>query len=380
MLTMRRVCFTIHLFGGIIGALLLFALGVSGSVVAFENEIDRALNPKLTWINPGKNRLTLAQMTGKLTAAYPGFVVTAVASSERDDLAWSALLTNEINERRGVAFNPYSGAILGDQARRNNFTGEVHQFHLRLLAGKPGANIVTLAAVLLLSQAVTGVVLWWPRKLLTVGWRQPWKKLNLDVHQVLGLYMSVFLMVFAATALVIHWDDEAPRWINHLTGSADEPRLPQFRPLSRDKPVPDFDAILATAQRAEPDAHVTAIFLDSNPVRIAMKHPEDHTPAGRTNVLVDAYTGRIVTTVDSRMASPGFRFVKLWNRELHTGDIGGLPTRILACVISLSLPVLAVTGPLIWWSRRRGRFEYLSSPDEQATTRPESQTSPSRKG
>jgi uncharacterized iron-regulated membrane protein len=54
-----------------------------------------------------------------------------------------------------------------------------------------------------------------------------------------------------------------------------------------------------------------------------------------------------------RTASPGFRLVKLWNRELHAGDIGGLPTRILASLISLSLPVMTITGPLIWWNRRR---------------------------
>lgn len=350
---MRRVYLTIHLWVGMIAALLLFALGVSGSVVAFEDEIDRALNPKLTWVDPGQRRLTLAQMITKLGAANPGFEVAAIALSPRENLAWAAYLTNHLHQNRAVAFNQYNGTILGDAAKRNNFTATVHQFHLRLLAGKPGGDIVTSAAVLLLVQAITGLVLWWPRRLLAISWRSPWKKLNLDVHQVLGLYTSVFLMLFAFTAVVIHWDDEAPRWINSLTGSANEPPFPRFRPLSPDRPAPDFDAILATAQRAEPDASVTGFLLTSNPVRVAMRHPEDHTPAGRTTVFVDAYTENITMIVDSRTASPGFRLVKLWNRELHTGDIGGLPTRILACVISLSLPVVVVTGPLIWWNRRR---------------------------
>lgn len=350
---MRRVYFSIHLWAGVVAALFLFALGVSGSLVAFENEIDRALNPKLTWIEAGQTRLTLAQMTSKLRAANPGFEVAGLAPSQRDDVAWDAYLTGQKNDNRAVAFNPYNGAILGDEAQRNLFTAKVHQFHLRLLAGNPGSRIVTAAAVLLLVQAVTGFVLWWPRKLFRVSRSSSWKKLNLDMHQVLGLYTSAFLMVFAFTALVIHWDDEAPRWINRLTGSTDEPRFPQFSPLSPDLPAPDFDAIVATAQRAEPNASVTVIPMDSNPVRIVMKHPEDHTPVGRTTVLVDAYTRTIVAIVDSGTASPGYRLVKLWNREVHTGDIGGLPTRILACAMSLSLPVLSVTGPLIWWNRRR---------------------------
>ena len=348
---MRRAYLTVHLWAGMIAALFLFALGVSGSVVAFENEIDRALNPKLTWINPGQKRLTLTQISGKLTEAYPGFQVAAIGLSDRDDIAWNAYLTNQ-DAQRSVVFNPYNGAVLGDESQRNDFTAKVHQFHLRLLAGKPGSNIVTAAAMLLLVQAITGLVLWWPRRRLAISWRSPWKKLNLDTHQVLGLYTSAFLIVFAFTALVIHWDDEAPRWINTLTGSANEPPFPRFKPLSPDRPAPDVDAILATVQRAEPDATVTE-FVSSNPVRVAMRHPEDHTPAGRTNVFVDPYTEKITMIVDSRTASPGFRLVKLWNRELHTGDIGGLPTRILACAISLSLPILVVTGPLIWWNRRR---------------------------
>ena len=351
-MTIRRVYLMVHLWVGMIAALFLFALGVSGSILAFENEIDRALNPKLTWIEPGQKRLTLAQMAEKLRAAYPGFEVAAIGLSDREDVAWNAYLTSQ-NADLSLAFNPYNGAVLGDESKRNNFTAKVHQFHLRLLAGKPGGNIVTAAAVLLLVQAITGLVLWWPRKLLTFSWRSPWKKLNLDVHQVLGLYTSAFLIVFALTALVIHFDDEASRWLNTLTGSANEPRFPRSTPLSADRPAPDFDAVLAAAQRAEPDASVTGLLLGRNPVRVGMRHPEDHTPAGRTNVFVDAYSGRVVMLVDSRTASPGFRLVKLWNRELHTGDIGGLPTRILACGISLSLPILVVTGPLIWWNRQR---------------------------
>jgi uncharacterized iron-regulated membrane protein len=41
------------------------------------------------------------------------------------------------------------------------------------------------------------------------------------------------------------------------------------------------------------------------------------------------------------------------NREIHTVDIGGWPTRILAAVFSLSLPLVAITGPLLWWQRRQ---------------------------
>lgn len=351
---MRPVMLTIHLWAGFIAALVLLALGVSGSMMAFENEIDRALNPKLTWVHPGAAPLPFSELIAKLQAAYPGYEVIGIGPSERNDVAWGALLRSKTGGH-AIAFNPYDGTILGDESGRNNFTGYVHQFHLRLLARTTGGNVVTAAAVLLLLLAITGLVLWWPRKLLAVSWRSPWKKLNLEAHQVLGLYTSVFLIVFALSALVIHWDNAARHLVNRVTGSPEDPHFPRLKPLLPGEPAPDFDAIVTTAQRAEPDARVTAIFMNMNPIHIIMKHPDDYTPAGRTNIFIDAYTGKTQLIIDWRTGSPGLRIVSVLNREIHTGDIGGLPTRILASLISLSLPVMTITGPLIWWNRRRRR-------------------------
>lgn len=97
-LTMRRAYLTVHLWVGTVAALFLFALGISGSIIAFENEIDRALNPKLTWIDPGQTRLTLAQTIRSLKTANPGFQVEVIAPSQRDDVAWVAYLANENND------------------------------------------------------------------------------------------------------------------------------------------------------------------------------------------------------------------------------------------------------------------------------------------
>jgi uncharacterized iron-regulated membrane protein len=90
-------------------------------------------------------------------------------------------------------------------------------------------------------------------------------------------------------------------------------------------------------------------------IRIALRFPEDRTPAGRTSVLLDPYNGKILCFNNTRTASFSFNFTRMWNREIHTGDIFGWPTKILACIFSLSLPLMAITGPLIWWNRQRQR-------------------------
>jgi uncharacterized iron-regulated membrane protein len=345
---------------GLCAALFLALLGITGGLMVFENEIDRALNPKLTWIQPGDHYLSLTEIQTRLERGYPGYTVAGLAFSPRKDMAWDAFLQSKTSRRgTGIAFNPFTGDILGDEAERNDSMNKVHQLHLRLLAGNAGATIVSVAAVLLLFLSISGIVLWWRRKIFAPDWRNPPKKLNFDVHQALGIYSSFFLMVFSVTAMVIHWEGKATFIADRLTHS---PEPPPFPPAQRRVPgaiALSPDRLLAIAEGSVPGAQATMMQLADSPIRIAIKYPEDRTPAGRTNVFIDPYTGKVVHLLSSRAGPLGFRIVKLWNREIHTGDIGGLPTRILACLISLSLPLLTLTGPLIWWNRRTKRKSQL---------------------
>ncbi len=110
----------------------------------------------------------------------------------------------------GIAFNPYTGEI-GTNAARNNFAGKLHQFHLRLLLDNAGQTIVGWTGPLLLLLSITGLVLWWPRKIFRVNWRTSWKSVNFDLHQALGIWASLFLMLFA---IADHRDSLGTRGLN----------------------------------------------------------------------------------------------------------------------------------------------------------------------
>ena len=351
---MRKLLLSLHLYAGLVAGIFLVLLSVTGSFMVFEDEIDRALNPKLTWVQPSDKRLSLTEMKSSLEAKYPGRTVIGFSISPQNDIAWGATLESGTSqEPLNLAFNQFTGEVLGKDSDRNNFVGHVHDFHLRLMVGDSGGSIVSLAAMLLLFLSLSGIVLWWPRKLLTVNWRGRIKQLNFELHQALGIYLALFLMIFAFTAIVIHWENEATRLANRITNSGSLAAPPRPQTLTPNAPTLSPDRLLSIAESAVPGAYATWILLVANPVRIAMKYPEDRTPSGRTNVYIDAYSGFVVYQLNSRTGPLGYRMVKLWNREIHTGDIGGLPTRIFVCVLSLTLPVMAFTGPLIWWNRRR---------------------------
>jgi uncharacterized iron-regulated membrane protein len=166
------------------------------------------------------------------------------------------------------------------------------------------------------------------------------------------------MLLFGVTGIVIHWDDEAMKLVGDLTHSQPMLAVPAMKPGAADAKPIDVEHVYAIATQAASGARVTGILglgQLKNPLRIMMRFPEDRTPAGRTNVYLHPATGEVLMAQTSREAPAGYKIVKVWNRQLHTGDAWGWPSRIVACLTSLSLPLLAITGPLIWWGRWRRR-------------------------
>jgi uncharacterized iron-regulated membrane protein len=135
-----------------------------------------------------------------------------------------------------------------------------------------------------------------------------------------------------------------------------EPDLKFAPPYSGSRPV-SLEDVAAAARASIPGARLTQINMPGTrgAYRAWFKFAEDGTPLGRSFVLINAYSGAVLYTRSARTVGVPTRFSREWNREIHTGDILGWPTRILACLMSLMRPVLAITGPLFWWRRTRVR-------------------------
>jgi uncharacterized iron-regulated membrane protein len=330
----------------------MLLLGGSGALLVFEEEIDRGLNPRLTRVEPQGERLSLAEMIARIEGARTGMKVMSISLPKRaEDTTKLTLRSMEPGHPLNVAMNPYTGEDLGPIDAGNSFPRKLHQFHKNLLLDYYGKTVTGIGAALLLVLAVSGLVLWWPRKVLRFGGD------SFTLHNALGFYSSVFLLVFGVTGLVIHYDEETTTLVNRLAGAAPMPPVPNPASTRRGTAPITADEAVAIAAKTAPGAAVTSVqgLGGRGTLRLTMRFPEDHTPAGRTNIFLDPFTGTVLAAQISRTAPPGTRVVKLWNRMIHTGDLYGWPTKLFACVASLSLPVLAITGPLIWWNRKRRR-------------------------
>jgi len=360
----RKLVLFLHRWVGLVVALVLLAVALSAALLVFERPIGRLLNRSLLTVTPGGERLPLNEIVRRLAQTYPQYHVEQWELPQQpDDATGVALGINEgaNSATRGpeeleVAVNPYTGAVLGDLAKTNLLMAYVHRFHTHFLAGKIGSAIVGWSAVCLLFLNLTGIILWWRRKIGRLRWSATGAAFHFHAHQAVGIYAWVFLMILSLTGIALHWEGPAGRLVNRLTGSQ-----PPAKMLPAD-PVPDGatplnpDQLVAIAEKNATGAQVTIIALATTPkapVRIIMKYPEDHTPAGRTQVFLDAYSGKVRQLTDAHSAPLGFKLMRLWNRQYHTGDIFGWPTQLLALLFSLALVVMAITGPMIWYKRKR---------------------------
>lgn len=373
----RQLLTRLHLIVGCVAAPFLIVLGVTGAILVFESEIADRLDARMTRVAPREHPLTIAQLTARVAPSVPGATLVGVALPQ--DASHSELLIFDAPNAKngGVALfvDPYDGRVLGNAEQGSTLIPRIHQLHIRLLAGKKGQAVVISAGIALLFLSVTGLILWWPGKIFRVRWTARGRRVVLDLHNALGAYSWIFLMTFSLTAIVIHWDGPAAKMFGRLTGTGAGQPMPPPRVGCAAPPV-DGDSILAVATRAEPGALITSISLPTSRntlSRVNMKYPDDGTPAGRTIVVVDGCTGEVAYQQSTRSAPLGYRMARVWNREIHTGDIFGWPTRVLACIFSLSLPLMAITGPLIWLSRRR-RQRGRAAVDASATIAPERPT------
>ncbi len=151
------------------------------------------------------------------------------------------------------------------------------------------------------------------------------------------------------------FEDVARPAVDWLTRSRplEEPRLKVTAPSGA--PLLAIDRIIETAQQILPGASVSFVSLPLKPEAVcvvALKFPEDRTPAGRSRVFVDPYSGQAVWKISTRDVPLG---TWLWfqHRSAHTGDVFGWPTRLLAGAASLMVIVQVYTGAWLWWRAKK---------------------------
>jgi uncharacterized iron-regulated membrane protein len=350
-MTIRTLWLKAHLWVGLAIAVPLILVALSGAVLVFEGALDRALNPAVSFVTPGEHSLPLDELIARARAAYPEAQLNGLSLPESPDVALQISASMKPRGAFAIAINPYTGQILGTRSGVG-LVRRIHLLHTRLFAGEIGEWIVGAVTALTLFMAVAGLVLWWPRKILTVKMTASGRRVNFDLHNVFGFYASAVFLFIALTGMMISFES----WTDPMFLRLNDAPVPQLarestiipgaRPLSA-------DTLARTAAATLPGAFVKNLGVPDggrNSIVAFMKFPEDRTPAGRSRVVLDQYSGAVLTVVSTRTVPIGSKLINI-KRSAHTGDIFGAFTRGLYFITALMLAGQVMTGLFIWWKR-----------------------------
>lgn len=378
MRTLRRISSWIHLYGGLTLGGLLIVICVSGSVLVFHDTLDQWLRPDLLQVEPGEERVSMDRVIDAVTEAHP------------EASPWIAELPTEATdpvvvqlgpEAPKVYVDPYRGTVLGTRAHDAGVMNVISHLHIELLAGNTGLILVGITGLLLVVLTITGLVLWWPRRLRALGralrivWRHGALRFNYDLHRAGGFYTTVFLLLTALTGSAFVFYPTTQQIIGTLTASEPWPSAP---PTVAEEHTPEdpsaisYERVMATAEDALPEAEATFLTFSTQagaPVTVRMRTPPEWHPNGRSFVHIRPDDATLLRIDDAREAPGGAQLLQTFY-PLHIGAVGGILVKWIYAILGLAPAVLSITGTIIWYQRWRRTEISPSNSTESVGTRP----------
>lgn len=158
---MRNLWLKVHLYFGLVASIFLVLLSISGAVIAFEDDLNRALNCEMLKVQPAGQPMSWDAVRARVEQQEPGWkVVRYYFPQHPDESLYIRLRSLRTKQIKHLYVNQYTGAVLGDASVGNRFTLFMHELHVNLTGGVAGGRIVVASTVALLLLSVSGIILW----------------------------------------------------------------------------------------------------------------------------------------------------------------------------------------------------------------------------
>lgn len=391
----RQLFWKWHKYAGLLGGPLLMLIAVTGSILVFAPEIDHWLRPDLWTLPPTSSETTLAPVTEQslidgVRRAYPTETLVLYRQNQRGGEPhqyWFS--TTGRGGFRHVWVNPRTGEIVGERMWESSFLRIVEQLHRRLLSGETGSSIIELITGWGIVLTLTGCFLWWPKTIktlwhgLTLSLRGSAYKVNWRLHNTVGAWVSLFVLLMCLTGMVFStYSGKLYFTLMNATGGSN--RSGSERPRSvpmEGRGTIGMDDVLAVVWRDVADDAPLSVTLPRGPTDcITVTANQEARPlwsnrGGYRSWTFDQYSGALLSSSNWDDLHPMMKFARL-SLTIHYGSIFGLPTKVIALLACLGVPVLSITGSLIWWWKRRGKQKIANRPLATAASRTERDSEP----
>ncbi|MGB0960189.1 MAG: PepSY-associated TM helix domain-containing protein [Halocynthiibacter sp.] len=385
-----------HFYAGLVVIPFLTILAVTGMMMLWIAWVD-GRDGERTPVFPQDTAMAVSAQADAAVASIPDGVLKQYVAPRSTDVA--ALFRVDSNgDATMVAVDPYTAKVIETFPRRSGWYDFFDALHSDLMLGVTGDRFLETAASLALVLVATGLYMWWPRQM---GWRRAlvpnftrgrslWKSL----HGVVGIWMSVFLVLFLISGLawagiwggkfVQAWSQfPAEKWDNvplsdetHASMDHNRREVPwalEQTPM----PTSGSDAGVAAVEGVVTIDTINQLARDIGfDARYQMSMPQSETgvwtlsrdsmstdstsPTTDRTVHIDQYSGRILADVRYEDYSLAGKAMAV-GIALHMGTLG-LWSVFANSIICLAVVFLCVSSLVMWWKRRPTKAGRLAAP------------------
>ena len=353
---LRSIWVQIHLWLGLTAGAVGALVGLSGSILVYEHEIDHLLSPERYAISGPGIALPFAEYT-QLAARAPGDRARPIGIRlpDGEDGPVMVFARSGTGPFQRVYLDPPTGRVLATASGRD-YLGWLHSFHESLtLREYNGREIVGVIGIAMLISALSGLYLWWPARGLlrsSLGFRRGFA-LTRNLHYTCGFWGALLLAMLSFTGIFLAFPDAGRKAASAFDAVSPSPRGIQAPEGSGRSMGPD-DAV-TIARALYPDAAVIGLGLPAGPggaYRVNLREAGDMTPRSGTVVFIDPRSRAILHRADRAGRGSGDGFL-LWQRILHEGGAFGAAGRFVTFLGGLLPGLLMVTGLTMWLRKRR---------------------------
>jgi uncharacterized iron-regulated membrane protein len=352
----KKIIYLLHLWLGLASGLVVFVIGLTGAIYSFSDELKAVVyHDRLYVIVPQSSKQhsfdQLLLVAQKKLGKDKKISRVEIQQAPDRTYMFRAYKAGQYFEK--VYLNPYTAQIVFHEDANKEFFNVVLSIHRTLLLGDiVGHFIIRWSVVCFVILLLSGIVLWWPKKWkmsiwqqkLKVKWSAKPKRLNYDLHQVLGFYAFLVMLIISITGLMWSFDLVADKKVKVVSDTTSLIRpTPNERILAKIKSFeikPSY--LLYNLPSTKSGTVNVSAYLD--PHRIHQK----------VQYRFDQYSGKLLLKGKSFSSLTMSDQVKALNYDLHTGSILGFWGKLLVCITGLVTASLPITGFLIWFWQKKG--------------------------
>lgn len=364
--TLKKWAGRIHLWLGLITGIIVFIVAITGCIYVFHDEIKDAIydyrfveEKQVAFMPPSKIKQVVQQK-------YPGATDDFVLYTGKDRPVAVFGLHEEIPYY--FYLNPYTGKFLYAQNFNKDFFEIVKSLHMYLLLPEEiGRQVVGISTLIFILMLITGIILWWPKKLknlkksLKVKWSARWRRLNYDLHNISGFYLHILAIIVAITGLYFsyEWVADSIYYVGNLGEDVESDH--HVEDIEQKTPISENPVDIAFYETMEllPNNDMYFVWTegDHHPV-VTGVYPESLDYDHQSNYYFHPQTAELLQSQPYNSKSTGLKLQEM-SYGIHTGQYFGMAGKIIAFILSLFVASLPVTGFMVWWGRKN-RMKHLT--------------------